>query len=120
MIPKLLGNILGIKGFLNMRKERLMDDTSEKESKEGYYTLRFRSTGLGKTMLEGEPADVMVIDDMLVMHIQSTTPVRWRIRAALSYRGLLKFIKLGLKLSVLKFIFFGFKSIKTPKLPEDF
>jgi len=97
-----------------------MANASEQESKEGYYSLRFRSTGLGKTMLEGEPAGVEVIDDMLVMHIQSTTPVRWRIRAALSYRGLLKMIRLSLKSSVLKFIFFGFGSIRKPKLPEDF
>ena len=95
-------------------------NTPEEEGKEGYYNLRFRSTGLGKTMLEGDPAGVEVVDDMLVMHIQSTTPVRWRIRAALSYRGLLKFIKLAMKPSVLKFVFFGFKSMRNPKLPEEF
>ena len=97
-----------------------MDNSSGKGNKQDYYSLRFRSTGLGKTMLEGEPADVMLVDDMLVMHIQSTTPVRWRIRAALSYRGLLKFIKLALKPSVLRFILFGSRTIRKPKLPEDF
>ena len=90
------------------------------EEKPDYYPLRFRSTGLGKTMLQGEPADIQIVDDMLVMHIQSTTPVRWRIRAALSYRGLLKMIKMGLKLSVIKFVLFGFTTLKNPKLPEDF
>jgi|GEM_PF-280037 len=85
-----------------------------------YYTLRFRSTGLGKTMLEGEPADIQIVDDMLVMHIQSTTPVRWRIRAALSFRGLLKVVKMAMKPSVLKFILFGFKTLKKPNLPDDF
>ncbi|MFH0812105.1 MAG: hypothetical protein ABII96_00030 [Candidatus Zixiibacteriota bacterium] len=95
-------------------------EVAPKEDKPDYYSLRFRSTGLGKTMLEGEPAEVMVVDDMLVMHIQSTTPVRWRIRAALSYRGLLKFIKLGLKLSVIKFMLFGFKTMKKPKLSDEF
>jgi hypothetical protein len=92
-----------------------------KALKEGeYYTLRFRSTGLGKTMLEGEPADIQIVDDMLVMHIQSTTPVRWRIRAALSFRGLLKVVKMAMKPSVLKFILFGFKTLKKPNLPDDF
>ena len=85
-----------------------------------YHTLRFRSTGLGKTMLQGEPADIQIVDDMLVMHIQSTTPVRWRIRAALSFRGLLKMVKMGLKPSVIKFVLFGFTSLKKPHLPEDF
>lgn len=96
------------------------EQAQKNESKQGYYTLRFRSTGLGKTMLEGEPAEVLVVDDMLVMHIQSTTPTRWLIRAALTYKGLLKMIMLALKPSVLKFVLFGFKSIKNPKLGEDF
>ncbi len=97
-----------------------MEQSLKNESKQGYYTLRFRSTGLGKTMLEGEPAEVLVVDDMLVMHIQTTTPVRWVIRAAITYKGLLKMIMLALKPSVLKFVLFGFKSIKNPKLGEDF
>ena len=92
-----------------------------KELKEGdYHTLRFRSTGLGKTMLQGEPADIQIVDDMLVMHIQTTTPVRWRIRAALTFRGLLKMVKMGLKPSVIKFILLGFTTLKKPNLPEDF
>ena len=103
------------------KKEEAKGETLKKEEeKPDYYPLRFRSTGLGKTMLQGEPADIQIVDDMLVMHIQSTTPVRWRIRAALSYRGLLKMIKMGLKLSVIKFVLFGFTTIKNPKLPEDF
>ena len=92
-----------------------------KELPEGdYHTLRFRSTRLGKTILQGEPADIQIVDDMLVMHIQSTTPVRWRIRAALTFRGLLKMVKMALKPSVMKFVLFGFKTVKKPNLPEDF
>lgn len=97
-----------------------MSAKPQDQNKEEYYTLRFRSTGLGKTMLEGEPADVSIVDDMLVMHIQSTTPTRWLIRAALSYKGLLKMIMMSLKPSVLKFVLFGAKTIKNPKLAEDF
>jgi hypothetical protein len=97
-----------------------MNNKPDEQAKKNYHTLRFRSTGLGKTMLEGEPADVLVVDDMLVMHIQTTTPVRWLIRAALTYKGLLKMIMLALKPSVLKFVLFGSKSIKNPKLAEDF
>jgi|WetSurSiteA1Bulk_404760.scaffolds.fasta_scaffold43452_1 hypothetical protein len=100
---------------------KIAEKSEVKALKEGeYYTLRFRSTGLGKTMLEGEPADIQIVDDMLVMHIQSTTPVRWRIRAALSFRGLLKVVKMAMKPSVLKFILFGFKTLKKPNLPDDF
>ena len=97
-----------------------MSSKPQKQDKEGYYTLRFRSTGLGKTMLEGEPADVSIVDDMLVMHIQSTTPTRWLIRAALSYNGLLKMIMMSLKPSVLRFVLFGARTIKNPKLAKEF
>ena len=93
---------------------------SEKKTSEGYYSLRFRSTGLGKTMLEGEPADVQIVGDMVVFHIQTTTPVRWRIRAAMSYKGLLKAIKLCFKFPVIKFLLLGFLTIKKPNLPTEF
>lgn len=92
----------------------------KKEEKRDYYPLRFRSTGLGKTILEGLPVGVTIVDDMLVMHIQSTTPVRWQIRAALTFRGLLQVIKLALRPSVIKFVLFGFKTLKKPKLSNDF
>lgn len=97
-----------------------MNKKPPKQVQQGYYTLRFRSTGLGKTMLEGEPADMMVVDDMLVLHIQSTTPVRWRIRAAITYKGLLRILRLALKPSVFKFLLLGLRSISNPKLAEDF
>jgi hypothetical protein len=97
-----------------------MGHPAEKGGSQGYHTLRFRSTGLGKTMLEGEPADVVIVDDMLVMKIQTTTPVRWVIRAAISYRGLLKILILSLKPSVLKFALLGFRRIRNPRLTEDF
>ena len=96
------------------------EQAQKNESKQGYYTLRFRSTGLGKTMLEGEPADVLVVDDMLVMHIQTTAPVRWVIRAAITYKGLLKILILSLKPPVIKFLLFGCRSMRKPKLAEDF
>jgi len=38
-----------------------MNNKPEEQAKKNYYTLRFRSTGLGKTMLEGEPAEVKVV-----------------------------------------------------------
>lgn len=106
-------------------EEVKMDEVKKREGKKeerkpDYYPLRFRSTGLGKTMLQGEPADIMVVDDMLVFHIQSTTPVRWRIRAALTFRGLLQVIKMALKPTIIKFVLFGFRTLKNPKLSDDF
>ncbi len=83
-------------------------------------TMRFRSTGLGKTMLHGDVIDVNVVEDCIVLHIQSVSPVRWHIRAALTYKGLLKVIRLTLKASVIKFLLLGFKRLKNPRLPDEF
>ena len=93
---------------------------SKTEEKADFYTLRFRSTGLGTTMMEGEPDGFDVIDDMLVMHIQTTTPTRWKIRSALTYKALLKVLFQGFRWKVIKFILFGWWRFRNPKLSKDF
>ena len=85
-----------------------------------YYSFRFRSTGLGEQMLMGEPLKFLVVDDMLVMQVQTTEPVQWVIRAGFTYRGLLRALKLALNPAVIKFLLFGWKSIKSPKLTSNF
>lgn len=109
-----------MKAMEEKKAEAKKEGVKKEQPKGSYHTLRFRSTGLGKTMLQGEPEEIRIVDDMLVLHIQSTTPVRWRIRAALTFRGLLKAFKLALKLEVMKFILFGFKTLRNPKLSDEF
>ena len=109
---------IGLKGAKNeMEDERSKEKNNKKDR---YSLLRFRSTGLGKTLLEGEPMNMEIVGDTLVLHIQSTRPVRWHIRAAMTYKGLLKLLKLSLKLSIIKFFLFGAGSIKKPNLPDEF
>lgn len=105
---------------LEPQKEEKNEEQNEEQQKEGYYPFRFRSTGLGNTLLEGEPAEIVIVDDVLVMHIQTTSPVRWRIRAGLTFKGLLKSIKLALKWSVIKFLLRGVFTLKHPRLPTEF
>jgi hypothetical protein len=85
-----------------------------------YCSFRFRSTGLGEQMLMGEPLKLLVIDDMLIMQVQTTEPVQWVIRAAFTYRGLFRALKLALNPAVIKFILFGWKNLKNPKLTDKF
>jgi len=85
-----------------------------------FYSLRFRSTGLGTTMMEGEPDGFNVMDDMLIMYIQTTTPTRWKIRSALTYKALVKVIWQALRWKVIKFVLFGWWHYKNPKLSKDF
>ena len=105
-----------------------MDDTAKKvtpvkipeDLSKGYYSFRFRSTGLGKQMLMGEPLKLIVVDDMLIMQVETKEPVQWVIRAGLTYRGILSALKLALKPSVIKFILFGWRNMKNPRLTDDF
>jgi hypothetical protein len=105
-----------------------MNDTAKKDSpvetskdqSKGYYSFRFRSTGLGKQLLLGEPLKLSVVDDMLIMQVETKEPVQWVIRAGLTYRGILSALKLALNPSVIKFILFGWRNMKNPKLTDDF
>jgi len=106
---------------VNIQESKKSDaQAMEEEKKDGYYSFRFRSTGLGETILMGEPLEVLVKDDLLIMKVQSTEPVRWVIRAGLSYRGLLRVVMLALRFSVIKFVLSGWNKLKNPKLPTDF
>ena len=95
-------------------------EATKTKAKADYYTLRFRSTGLGTTMMEGEPAGFDVIGDMLVMNIQTTTPTRWKIRSALTYKGVMKVIIQAIRWRVIKFILFGWWRYRNPRLSKDF
>ena len=50
--------------------------------------MYFRSTGLGKTQLTGKVVEMKRDGDFLVMHVDTTEPVKWRIRAAMNFRDL--------------------------------
>jgi hypothetical protein len=95
-------------------------EKKEEKKKDEYYSFRFRSTGLGKQMLLGEPLKLVVVEDMLIMQVQTHEPVQWVIRAGLSYRGLFKAVMLALNPAVIKFLLFGWIKMKNPKLTDDF
>jgi len=91
------------------------------EPKEGYRSFCFRSTGLGKQILYGEPLKIVIAEDMLIMMVQTTEPVQWVIRAGLTYRALIRSALLALKNpAVIKFLLFGWMTVKKPKLTTDF
>lgn len=79
-----------------------------------------RSTGLGETVLEGELDMITQKDDYLILHVNTTEPVQWHVRAAIDYKDLLTLIKLIVKGPVFKFLFFGIKNRKHPRHTDDF
>jgi len=96
-------------------------EAKKPETKKTEPCMRMKSTGLGTTLLFAEVDKVGVMDDMLILHINSVSPVRWHIRAGITYKGMLQLLWAVFKSFVaVKFVFLGFTKMNNPKLPEDF
>ena len=66
--------------------------------------MLFRSTGLGKTELTGNISGLERKGDYMIMYIDVTDPVKWRIRGGLAFKDLLDLLKFMFKASILGFI----------------
>jgi hypothetical protein len=83
--------------------------------------MYFRSTGLGKKELAGKMVEMKRHGDFLVMHVDTTEPVKWKIRAAMSFRDLATAMKACMKIAILKFLLSPKQWFnKQPKHPGDF
>ncbi len=81
--------------------------------------MRFRSTGLGKTELQAEPVRLEPVNDLLILHVKTTSPVRWHIRAGLQRKDVFKLIRLGISFKMIKYLL-GFAKGGSAKEPADF
>lgn len=72
--------------------------------------MRLRSTGLGKTELEGKIVDVKRIDDIVVFYVDVIKPVKWRTRMAFQERDLRSLVFAVLKPKNLRYIVKSFFS----------
>ena len=79
-----------------------------------------RSTGLGRTELEGDVKTLDVKADYLIIGMKTTEPVKWHVRAAIDYKDLLKIVKLSFNNAIMRFVFFGFKYLKKPPKAIEF
>jgi len=66
--------------------------------------MYFRSTGLGKTQLTGKVVEMKRQGDYLIMHVDTIEPVKWRIRAAMSFRDLASVMKACGKAAIISFL----------------
>ncbi|MFC1868503.1 hypothetical protein ACFL0H_10255 [Thermodesulfobacteriota bacterium] len=64
--------------------------------------MRMRSTGLGKTELEAEVDEIEPCDGILVLHIQTTSPVIWHVRTVIQRKDIFSMLKAGMKFGVIK------------------
>ena len=82
--------------------------------------MLMRSTGLGKAELVAEIVSLKRQGDYLIMELQTTKPVRWKIRGGLSHKDLRMLLRAMMKLSVLSFLFNLRAWFKEPAHPGNF
>lgn len=88
--------------------------------KRSFYAVLFRSTGLGKAELVGEIVGIKTQGDYLIMEINTTEPVRWKVRGAVSLKDLRVLIKMMFRLSVILFFLKLGAWFREPQSPGDF
>ncbi len=83
--------------------------------------MLFRSTGLGKTELKGKIDTMQRHGDYLIMYVDVTDPVKWRIRVAMGFSDLAKVMACMAKRSVLGFVLSPIQwGNRKPEHPGDF
>ncbi len=82
--------------------------------------MLMRSTGLGKTELVALIKDVKTQGDHLIMYVDTTEPVKWKIRCTLTLKDAKTLIIVSLKLSILAFVCSFPRWFREPAHPGDF
>jgi hypothetical protein len=82
--------------------------------------MLFRSTGLGKRELVAEIVGIRSQGDYLIMEVETTEPVRWKIRGGLSWKDLRTLLKVTLKFSVVSFFLKPWSWFKKAEHPGEF
>jgi len=82
--------------------------------------MLMRSTGLGKTELVAEVNDCKVQGDHLILLVNTTDPVKWKVRCTMTLKDMRKLIVICVKLSIVTFFFNPFRWFKEPEHPGDF
>ncbi len=90
--------------------------------------MRTRSTGLGSTELKQDFQRMDTQQDYLIIKLQTTEPVQWKVRVAATHLDVLSIIKGLLRPAVLWWVFSGlivgvftgFKRAKNPRPLDEF
>ena len=82
--------------------------------------MLMRSTGLGKTELVADIQDLKAQGDHLILYVDTTEPVRWKVRTTITLRDIKKLIMVGIRFSIIKFLLNVRRWFRDPKHPGDF
>jgi hypothetical protein len=80
-----------------------------------------RSTGLGKSMLQAELKNLAPTDDLLILHLDTSEPEGWHLRAAMQLEDIPALIKGFCKPAIIMFLIRSlFFPKKNPREPKEF
>jgi len=82
--------------------------------------MLMRSTGLGKTELVAEIQEVKRMGDHLILYMDTREPVRWKVRATVTLREIMRLLLICLKLSIVGFLLNPVRWFRTPRHPGDY
>jgi hypothetical protein len=82
--------------------------------------MLFRSTGLGKRELVAEIVAVKRQEDYLIMEVETSEPVRWKIRGGVTWKDLRVLVKAVLSPSVLWYLLGPSNWFKQAEHPGEF
>jgi len=82
--------------------------------------MRMRSTGLGKTELVGAISKLEIVDDLLILHVQTTKPVRWHVRTAVQRADILFLARILFSWKMIKYLLRLAMGSKRTREPEAF
>jgi hypothetical protein len=90
------------------------------EFEEESFRMLFRSTGLGKRELVAEIVAVKRQDDYLIMEVETSEPVRWKIRGGVTWKDLRTLLKAIFSPPVLWYLLGPPNWFKQAKHPGEF
>jgi len=79
-----------------------------------------RSTGLGQTELVAGIRDCKPLGDHLILYVDTTEPVKWKIRCTLTLKDAKRLAAVCMKISILGFVMNISRWFREPKHPGDF
>jgi len=82
--------------------------------------MLMRSTGLGKTELVANIQDLKAQGDHLILYVDTTEPVRWKVRTTMTLQDVKRLIWVSIKFSVVAFLLNLIRWFREPKHPGEF
>lgn len=84
--------------------------------------MRIRSTGLGKTELKAECAELVPKDGYLIVTLKTSQPVQWKVRAAVTPADVKHIVRLLLRRQTVAYLLRSLfsRSSKEPEKLTDF